>query len=326
MPKTLSKPLQITFITLDNWGFNKYLVDDLKAKGHTVNHIDYDKFRYEYPSFVQRVKNFFSKTFFKVNVKKEVLHDGILQRLDKLPKQDIIIMIKADYLLPKTIAAIKPKCDRFIAFFNDNYRRAANIKNVYSYFDTVYSFEKEDVDQFGFKFATNFIYKQIIPNRDLETDAVFNVSSYDQKRLKIIEGVAHALDTINEPYTIVSVGKKAKPYAYDTKINYTTKKINLDEMESYITKSKALLDVHRDNQNGLTFRVFESLGYKKKLITTNSDITTYDFYNPNNILVIDKDNIVVPEDFFKTPYQDVPDNIYNAYVASYWVDKLLSEN
>ena len=316
--------MKITLITLDNWGFNAYVVQELMNQGHDVNHIDYDKFRYEYPSNWKRISNFISKTILRKNIKKEVLHQEILKRIDVLEKQDVILMIKADYLLPKTIKKIKPKCDRFISFFNDNYKRAKNIKNVYPYFDRVFSFEKEDVKSFNFQFITNFIYRELPLNQKQLNTALFNVSSYDLERLKIIESIAHQLDHIQEDYNIFSIGKKAKAHQYDTKIQYTTKKLSLIDIENYIEDTIALLDVHRDNQNGLTFRVFESLGYKKKLITTNKDVLNYDFYDSNNILVVDKNNIEVPKSFFETPYQPIPEDIYNKYTLKHWCNTVIN--
>ena len=316
--------MKITLISLDNWGFNAYIAETLKAQGHVVTYIDYDKFRYTYASKLEQVKNFLSKTFLGTNVKKEVLHKALSDRLNELEHQDVILMIKADYLLPKTIGLIKPKCDKFISFFNDNYKRAKNIKHVYPYFDSVFSFEKEDVENFGFKFSTNFIYKELGLNKGQLKDAVFNVSSYDVERLKVIENVAHQLDKINESYSVFSVGRKAKPFRYNTNIVYTEQKISLDKIEDYMEETVALLDVHRDNQSGLTFRVFESLGYKKKLITTNGDIINYDFYDKNNILVIDKNNVVIPKAFFETPYKTIPEAIYKKYTLEHWCDHILN--
>jgi hypothetical protein len=315
--------LKITLITLDNWGFNSLIVNELKEKGCIVQHIDFDKFRYIYPTKIERAKNFFSKIFLNRNIKKEHLHVEILKRLDRLELQDIIFMVKADYLLPKTIKAIKPNCKKYISFFNDNYKRAPNIKKIYSYFDEVFSFEKEDVKHFNFKFITNFIYKELPSTTSDEEDAVFNISTYDLKRLKIIEEIAYKLDEIKESYSIYSIGKHSEPYKHNTKIVYTNKKINLSETESYIKKTKALLEVHRENQQGLTFRVFESLGYKKKLITTNEDIVNYDFYDPNNILVIDKNNVEIPKAFFETPYKEIPEKIYKKYILKHWLDNVL---
>ena len=111
--------MKITLITLDNWGFNSLIVNELREQGHSVEHIDFNKFLYSYPTKIQRTKNLIRKTILKRNVKKEHLHLEILKRLDSLEFQDIILMIKADYLLPKTIKAIKPNCTKFISFFND---------------------------------------------------------------------------------------------------------------------------------------------------------------------------------------------------------------
>lgn len=318
--------MKITLITLDNWGFNGFIVNALKEKGHNVQHIDFDKFLYSYPSKTLRVKNFFRKTFLKKNIKKEHLHVEILDRLERLDFQDVIFMVKADYLLPKTIKAIQPNCTKFISFFNDNYNRAPNIKNIYPYFDEVFSFEKEDVERFKFKFKTNFIYKEFPSSKINEAYAVFNISTYDLKRLQIIEEIAAKLDDINENYSIHSIGKNAKPYQFATKIEYTNKTMSLSEIETHIKSAKALLDVHRENQQGLTFRVFESLGYKKKLITTNKDIINYDFYDANNILVIDKSNVEIPKSFFETPYKELPESIYKKYVLEHWLNEVLNMN
>ena len=95
-------------------------------------------------------------------------------------------------------------------------------------------------------------------------------------------------------------------------------------MNTYIKKSKVLLDVNRNGQEGLTFRVLESLGLNKKLITTNSDIINYDFYNPNNILVINEKKPVIPISFFETNYEEIPKEIFEKYTLEGWVEKILN--
>ena len=49
-------------------------------------------------------------------------------------------------------------------------------------------------------------------------------------------------------------------------------------------------------------RTFESLGAGRKLITTNPEIRKYPFYNQDNICVIDRKNIVLNTNFFKTEF------------------------
>ncbi|MGE4514729.1 MAG: hypothetical protein AB7E26_13095, partial [Chryseobacterium sp.] len=62
-------------------------------------------------------------------------------------------------------------------------------------------------------------------------------------------------------------------------------------------------------QNGLTIRTFEVLASGKKLITTNSDITNYPFYSPENILVIDRENIQMNPEFFKIDFKKLNQDV-----------------
>ena len=89
---------------------------------------------------------------------------------------------------------------------------------------------------------------------------------------------------------------------------------------------KIFLDLIRKNQNGLSFRIFEALAYQKKIITSNKSIKLYDFYNSNNILVIDKRNIEIPIDFLETPYEPIPEDIYYKYTIQNWVSIVFELN
>lgn len=53
-------------------------------------------------------------------------------------------------------------------------------------------------------------------------------------------------------------------------------------------KSRAVIDIQHPRQMGLTMRCIETMGAKRKLITTNGHIAEYDFYDPNNILIVDR--------------------------------------
>lgn len=68
----------------------------------------------------------------------------------------------------------------------------------------------------------------------------------------------------------------------------------------------------------------EALGAKRKLITTNSDVEFYDFYNPTNILIVDRNNPVINTEFLNSEYSELPDEIYEKYSINSWIEKLLS--
>lgn len=85
-----------------------------------------------------------------------------------------------------------------------------------------------------------------------------------------------------------------------------------------------MIDIAHPNQKGLSMRPFEALGLKRKLITNNTDIKNYDFYNENNIFVVnDFNNIEIPDSFLNNPYEELPDKIYEKYYIKNWLKTIL---
>lgn len=314
--------MKITIISYDNWGFNDYLVDFLKQNNHEVKHIDFSKFKYKYPNIFFKVYNFFLKIIAKKDLKRIFYGKKIIAEL--IPNQDIILTIKGDFIDPKYLKEIKKYTNVSVGFFNDSYAKCPKIKNVLNCFDEVYSFEKNDCKKFNLKFATNWIYKQSNKNEiHNHSYDVFNISSKD-RRYPIILNIAKNLLKNNIKSKILIHDKKNE--TNDDGIEVITNKLSLNEVYQLIDKSRALLDINRPKQNGLTFRVFESLGTNKKLITTNSDIINYDFYDERNILIIDEKNPEIPSSFFKNAYVEVPNEVYKKYTIAGWVENVILSN
>ena len=315
--------MRITLISLDNWGLNKHIASTLEKQGHIVKHIDFNTFKYKYPTVLHKAYNFILKALNKPNLKHQHFGKEILNRLEENKEiQDVILTIKGDFIYPKSILEFKKYTKKSIGFFNDNIYRCPKIKRVLHCFDDVFSFEKDDCAKFNLKFAPNWIYNNDVSlssNADFEYD-VFNISSID-KRLPILVRIADELKSKTIKFKFIVYDKKRKPV--DNTITYINKHMPLSEVNDYISRSKVLLDINRIGQIGLTFRVFESLGLDKKLITTNSDIKNYDFYNPNNILIIDEKNPVISADFFKNEYEKIPDSILHQYTIEGWCENVI---
>lgn len=314
--------MRIILISLDNWGFNNYIATALKKSGHDVHHINFNKYEFKYENYHHRVYNFFLKTFFKKNLKTIYYGKKILENLNEINEiQDVILVIKGDFIDPKSIIELKKHSKKTIAYFNDNTCRCPKIIRVIPFFDEVFSFEKQDCKIYNLKFATNWIYNQLsVPYTKPFKYKVFNISSKD-KRLKIFSKVADNLKSKNISHKFFVYDKKYKKKT--STIEYITNHISLSEINEFINQSQVLLDINRKGQNGLTFRVFESIGLQKKLITTNQDIVNYDFYNPNNILVIDEKNPEIPTSFFDNEYEKIPDEIFNKYTLEGWIENVI---
>lgn len=315
--------MKITIISHDNWGYNQNIVKALQKRGHIVNHIDFNTFKYKYPNFSYRIYNFFLKVFFKKNIKNIHFGTEINNRLEAFGQiQDIILTIKGDFIDSKKILDFKKYTKKSIAFFNDNIKRCPKIVSTISNFDEVYTFEKEDALKYNLKFITNFIYNESKLNTaGVFKYDVFNISSRDN-RFSTICKIAKELKAKEISFKFIIHDKKNK--LKDPNIEFIPESIQVDLVNKLVNDSKLLLDIHRKEQNGLSFRVFESLGLQKKLITTNHNIVQYDFYNPKNILIIDEKNINFDIDFFRSSYEPIPDDIYKKYTIENWVETVFN--
>lgn len=85
-----------------------------------------------------------------------------------------------------------------------------------------------------------------------------------------------------------------------------------------ISKSKAILEINKDNQDGFTLRVLESLFYGKKLITNNKSIRNSIIYNKDNVFIIGEDNIDELKEFINKPYNHNVDKYKNDYELDAW--------
>ncbi|WP_172658089.1 hypothetical protein [Campylobacter geochelonis] len=66
-------------------------------------------------------------------------------------------------------------------------------------------------------------------------------------------------------------------------------------------------------------RTFEAFGAKRKLITTNKNIIKYDFYNSNNINLLNRINIALDKDFIDKNYIELTKEIYEKYSIKSWI-------
>jgi hypothetical protein len=248
---------------------------------------------------------------------KKSFREKVLKQRYKNQYFDQILVIHPQYLNKSTNKFLKSICDSYKTFFFDSIKKMPEQKRVLSYFDTVFSYEKEDCDNYNFRFVTNFIpyEKPFILSSKLD---FFMICSWDD-RISIVQAIAAYLMDQNLKYEFIVFSKKQRT---STALEVIYKKRNIQDVINKMEHTKAFVDVQRSMQNGLSFRVFEAMGLRKKLITTNEDIATYDFYDKRNILIIDLNAIKIPKEFLETPYREVPAAIYEQYTARNFVNKI----
>lgn len=115
-------------------------------------------------------------------------------------------------------------------------------------------------------------------------------------------------------------------YVKKIKINssfLTFKSVSPSKMDTLYHKAKCIIDINHPSQTGLTMRTMETIGHGKKLLTTNSYIQRESFYNEDNIVIINRDNIKVDFSFLEKQSDYI--NI-EKYELRNWLNCILTDD
>lgn len=311
----------VLFITYDLSGYYNCIHNELKNRFITVDYYNTIGIKFKYKNIFQRIYSLYFKTFTKKKLKNYYKLQPILKQTNK--KYDYIIIVRPDIFFDSQLKKLKSRTNNFIAYYHDSINNIPRKKEVIKYFDNVYSYETKDVKEHNLKFLSNFIYLDEQPKNKNTNKGAFTIMAHDF-RVPVLKTLASYFKKNKYPYLFLAQSQKENE---DNLIEIIKTRKNNDEVLTYLNSADIFVDIHKYNiQNGLTFRVFESLFFEKKLITTNKTIQDYDFYNPNNIYILptNSSSINIPESFFTTGYQKVPAAIYKKYHYSNWLNTILN--
>ena len=248
--------MKICLISFDFWGFDRHIITQLETQNVIASHINLLDFKYRHPSLLHRIGNLFDKLILKKNIKKNKRQEYVLEQLSKLGPQDIILVIRPDLLERKTHEAIRKKTKQYIAYLYDSTKRFPVTHLLEGLFDKIFSFDENDVKQYGFQTVSNYIY---LPQKSIEPINSFNYKLFiviaGDERIKTLNAVALEMNRLNINYNFIVVASK-KPQKLTEGIEFRTDAVWLNELTKYLNESQVFLDLIRHGHNGLSFRVF----------------------------------------------------------------------
>lgn len=287
---------RILFFSAHLFGYQNDIRLAMESVGAIVDYYD------ERPA-----NNFLVKGVIRIN--RNLLAGYINHYYNKIIKEtlqkeyDYVFFIKGESISASNVRRLKqfhPEAN-FIIYHWDSIANNSNAQNLLPYFDRVFSFDKIDCERLGLHFLPLFYTPDYanIPyyDKEIKYDMLF-VGTTHSDRYKLVKRIEEQ---------IIKMGGLCLTWFYfPSKILYYKMKIQ----NSYLRQipvhtfhfkpmskelllqlyagSRIIIDVQHPKQTGLTMRCIETLGAKRKLITTNYYITEYDFYNPDNILVVDR--------------------------------------
>ena len=253
---------------------------------------------------------------------------NIIDQIKKINKTiDVVFLLSGQEILNDFLEQLKslyPKA-RFIWYLWDNTSAVAEFESAKQYFDTVISFDIKESEEKG------LVYSPLFYSKEKKTEKIYDlcfIGSAHSNRINIVDSIVRT-----------KLFKNTFIHIYATKIDYVKllfknvrklfkyvrlSKISLTESMDRMAKSKYVLDISFPSQTGLSMRTFEALGCHSKLITTNSNIVDYDFYSPDNIFILNENNVEALNSIdIDSPFKKPDAAVFNYYSLDSWIDRLI---
>lgn len=213
---------------------------------------------------------------------------------------DIVLVIKAE-VVPRwfleDLRRRNPRA-RFVFYTYDSIENSSNCLEVLDCFDVLLSFDRDDVAAYpGFSYLPLFYTEDFSP---------LPVGQSKKYQLSFV-GTLHT-----DRYRFAKRVFKGRPDTfsfffvqarwYFALVKYVTREhasvpwsdvsftpLSRSQIAETFRNSRAVLDMQREGQRGLTMRTFEVLASGSVLVTTNSAIESEPFYDPVRIIVVPSD-------------------------------------
>lgn len=240
------------------------------------------------------------------------------------PDYDTVLIINGGTLPLSVLLQLKEKypTSRFILYIWDDMHRINHNTTFLNCFDTIYTYSKLDALKF------QFIFRPFFYSENFQNDKLFDLSfigtlhSNRLHTLKSIQKQNPELIISNYIYSDLISFFKNRSQSGANIADVHFKKLSFKDYIKKLSLSKVTIELPIDNQNNITTRAIEVLGTKTKLLTTSSSVKDYDFYDENNILIFEKQEIPVLKEWIEIPYKEYSKEILNYYSIESWLDDI----
>lgn len=281
-----------------------------------------------------------------IRVKKDLYSRKIKNYYEKIlietknTKFDFLLVVRGEVIPQFFLEEFKknhPDCT-FIFYNWDSFKNTNNTTTMLHLYDRKFTFDPEDAKNYGINFRPLYYideYANLNQGKQRNYDLLFLGTAHSDRYVissKIKDFIekngkkAFCYYFMHSKWVYYYKKRFDKTFEHFELSKLSFKSLNLKEMISLYEESNVILDINHPNQKGLTMRTFESIGAQRKLITTNKEILKFGFYNPNNILYIDRENLELDLSFFDKPYEQIEENVYKKLSIEGWIYNLFIDD
>jgi len=323
------KEKKVLFFCVKFFGYETVIREKLEDLGAVVHYYD------------ERPKNdLLTKALIRINknvVKKSIdeYYKNILKEIEGI-EFDYLFIIKAE-VTPKwfleTFRQNNQKTES-VLFLWDSIVNCGNVSNSLHLFDKKYTFDYEDTKQYDLDFQPLFYaqsYANIAKDTEYEYDLLFVGTAHTDRYgiCKKIEKkcIEFGLNPyfyyfLQSPYVFYHKKIFEEGFSRVEKKDISFATLGSSDNIALYQKSNVILDIQHTKQTGLTMRTLETLGAARKIITTNPKVKYYSFYQPENVLIIDRNNPIINKVFFEQDYKAIDKAVLYSYSIEGWLKNM----
>jgi hypothetical protein len=255
------------------------------------------------------------------------------QRMEELGRSDYatILVIQGEGVTVNTLMGLRkayPRA-RLVFYTWDSIENKPFSKRNLSLYDRCSTFDPVDAKKYSIGFRPLFYTDGF--DRPPDTEYTYDLSfigTVHSDRYRIVRALLEQLSPNTRTFVYLYL---QAPWMYELRRLFTNTidgakrenfhfvPLNKDLVQATFLGSRAVLDIEHAKQRGATMRTMEALGSKRKMVTTNAMLRNYDFYNPQNIQIIDRKTPRLTQEFLLTPYEAVPEDVRQKYSLHQWV-------
>ena len=326
---------RILFFSVQTFNLEKEIKKKLEELGADVDYYDERPANNNFVKGIIRIK----RSFYQHRI------DNYYKKILEVTKRNHYnyLFVNRGEVVPefflKSFKINHPDCE-FIFYTWDSFTNHSHATKILNYFQRKFTFDPVDAKKFGLNFRPLFYldaYKNI-KNDSMEKckyDLLFLGTAHSD-RYRISNIVKEWCDVNNLTTYCYYFIHGRLVYFYKKKFDksfqlfdykkLSFKSLTTNQILELYRDSNVILDINHPGQKGLTMRTFEAIGAGKKMITTNSEIKKYPFYNSNNIYLIDRNAVELDKTFFEMRYKNIDQDLYYKTSIEGWLNCLFVEN
>ena len=324
------KEKKVLFFTASFLGFQNDIKTALEAMGAQVDWYD------------ERVgTSTFTKALVRINrdalaLKIKKYYEDIINNTKDI-NYDYVFFVNIEAATTSIIESLRHyhSNSKFILYEWDSIVNNKNARGLLGLFDETWSFDRNDCQEYSMNFLPLFYnneYAGLQEKEEYEYEVMFIGTTHSDRYHFVksiedqIEGNKYNWFYFPSRLLYIRMWLQDRWFRNNSKCSeFRFTPLSKQDLLDVVGKTRILLDAQHPKQTGLTMRTLETLGARRKLITTNQFVKEYDFYNPNNILVVDRMNPVITKDFLESAFEMPPIEVYNRYSLDSWLKTIFHE-